>query len=360
MPRHAVLALASEPQESILSAALSAHGIAVDNVPLGAHLQTTVMQAMRAAAEPPLLLIDVAVLAQLALHAAPFCAWHHAHCNDALLYLCCNGMYTVPPQARRWAQSLGARDLLPGWDLAHWRASLAPTLGTLLAALDVSAPDASDSATARALQALPAMLDHSTQVAQAWRQREVLDRFGTTPDALLAALLQGVTVTTRRYRMRSYDECFVGADAVDALAGVAKAVGAPHARADVLPLGQALLELGNIYHVARDQPFRDGHFFYRATAATPRLLALDLNAVIAQLHDGGVPIGDHKYHGFTYENCFVGARAVRCLRDKFDLSENEAMTLGQQLTDLFVIHHVVDQRPFRDGRFFYRFYVDET
>lgn len=357
MQRRAVLALASEPQESILSAVLSAHGITVDSVPLGAHLQTTVMQTMREAAEPPLLLIDLAVLAQLATHAAPFCAWQRDHCADAMLYLCCSGMHAVPPPARRWAQGLGARDLLPGWDLAHWRASLAPALGMMLAALGVDAID--ETATARALPAMPAMLDHSTQVAQAWRQRKVLEKFGTPPEALLAALMKGVAVGTRRYRVKSYDECFLGSDAVDCLVGITKTAGMPHAREDVVPLGQALLELGYIYHVARDQPFRDGHFFYRATADTLRLNALDLNAVIAHLHEGGVPLGDHKYHGFTYENCFVGSQAVKCLRDKFALTDNEAMTLGQQLVDLFVIHHVVDQRPFRDGRFFYRFYVDE-
>lgn len=360
MTRRAVLALASEPQEAILGAALAAHGIALDTVPPGAHLETMVLQAMHEARDgaPPLLVIDLAALAQLATHAPSFCAWKSGHCAEALLYLYCSGLYTVPAHARAWAQKLNARDLLPGCDLAHWRASLLPTLATLLAALELN--DVDEAATERALKPLPAMLDHSTQVAHAWRQREVLDRFGSPPEALLAQLRKGVAIRARRYRVKTYDECFVGADAVDCLTGLAQAAGAPHARSDVLPLGQALLELNYIYHVARDQPFRDGNFFYRFTADTPRLAALDLNAVIAHLHHGGVRIGSHKYHGLTYADCFVGAQAVACLRDKFNLSENEAMTLGQQLVDLFVVHHVVDQRLFRNGRFFYRFYEDEV
>lgn len=359
MPRRAVLALASEPQEAILAAALQAHGIEVDTVPPGAHLQTTLRQAMRAAdtGDAPLHLIDLAVLAQLATHAPSFCAWDKTHCAQAPLYLYCSGMHTVPPHARSWAQQLGARDLLPGCDLAHWRASLAPTLVTLLAALGVGAVDGT--ATARALNALPALLDETT-VAHAWRQHDVLEEFGTSPAALLAELRQKVPIASRRYRVKTYDECFIGTDAVDALCGITKAAHTPHTRETVLPLGQALLDWGAIYHVARDQPFRDGNFFYRISADTPRLRALDLGEVIAHLHDSGVRIGDHKYHGRIYEKCFVGAHATACLRDQFRLSENEAMTLGQQLVDLFVVHHVVDQRPFRDGRFFYRFYQDEA
>lgn len=41
------------------------------------------------------------------------------------------------------------------------------------------------------------------------------------------------------------------------------------------------------------------------------------------------------------------------------LTHNEAMTLGQRLIDLFVFHHVVDEHPFKDGDFYYRFYEDE-
>lgn len=360
MPRQALLALASEPQEAILGAALQAHGITVDNVPPGAHLQTMALQTLRDSRghAAPLLVIDLAVLAQLATDAPSFCAWEQTHCGQAVLYLYCSGMHAVPAHARAWAQRLGARDLLPGCDLAHWPKSLRPTLDVIFAAQDAGAVD--EAAVARALKPLPAMLDHGTQVAHAWQQHGVLDQAGMAPETLLAALRENLSITTRRYRVRSYEECFTGADALSALCAIAKAGGAPHAREDAVALGQALLELGHIYHVARDQPFRDGNFFYRVSADTPRLRALDLGAAIAHLHEGGVRIGNHKYHGLTYARCFVGAHAAKCLRDKFELTENEAMTLGQQLIDLFVVHHVVDQRAFRDGRFFYRFYADEA
>lgn len=358
MPRRALFALASEPQEAIVNAALAAHGVCVDTVPPGAHLQTMALQAMREAqpGEPPLLLIDLAVLAQLATPAAPFCTWKQGHCGAAELWLYCSGLHRVPAAACAWAQRMGARDLLPGCDLAHHRVSLLPSLRKLLAALGIDAVD--EAALERALRPLPAMLD-DTRVAQAWRANDMLRKFAE-PIVVREFLCDHVEIKARRYRTRTYDECFIGAEAVDALVGLAKATDASHGREDAVRIGQALLDLGHIYHVARDQPFRDGHFFYRIAADTPRLCALDLGAVIAYLHEGGVRIADRKYHGLTYAHCFVGAHAVKSLRYNFELSENEAMTLGEQLLDLFVLHHVADQRPFRDGRFFYRFYQDEA
>lgn len=338
-----------------MSAALAAHGVTVDTVPPGAHLQTMAQQAMRDA-QPPLFLIDLVVLAQLATAAAPFCAWKQDHCAAARLWLYCSGVHVVPPAARKWAQHMGARDLLPGCDLAHYRESLLPSLSQWLGALGIDAVD--EAAVARALRPLPALVDE-TRVAQAWRATDTLREFGE-PAVILANLLKVVDIRSRRYRTRSYEECFVGADAVDALVKFSNASDSSHAREDAVRIGQALLELGHIYHVARDQPFRDGPFFYRISADTPRLRALDWGDVITFLHDGGVRIADRKYHGATYERCFVGAHAVKSLRYNFELSENEAMTLGEQLLDLFVLHHVVDQRLFRNGRFFYRFYHDEA
>ena len=69
MSRSGFLALASEPQETLLSAALQAHGIAITCLPLG------------------------------------------------------------------------ARDLLPGCKLTHWRASLLPTLRVLFSVLGAGTPD---------------------------------------------------------------------------------------------------------------------------------------------------------------------------------------------------------------------------
>lgn len=352
MPRRVVLEFASEPQEAIVCAALSAHGVEVSALPPSAHLETAIKQAM-SEAQSPLLLIDLAALAQLSTSAEDFCAWKKSHCAAADLILYCGGLHAVHPQARAWAQRLGAHDLLPGCDIAHWRDSLLPSVRTILSVAETSADE---TAIQRALQALPAVLDDTTRVAQAWRELDVVRRFGFDAGDLANALRDkhGVAIRARRYRAKIYGECFVGTDAVGWIAQTAVV-----SRADAVRIGHALLELGHLYHVVREQPFEDGNFFYRVSANTPRLHALDLCNVTARLRDSGVRIRDRKFHGVTYPACFVGADAVAWLRASYQLSVNEAMTLGQWLIDLFIVHHVVDSQPFRDGKFFYRFYQDE-
>jgi Domain found in Dishevelled, Egl-10, and Pleckstrin (DEP) len=351
MPREVFLALASEPQEAILRESLQAHGVTVDCLPLGAHLETAAQQATRGTAAP-LLLIDLAVLAQLHTSAEAFCTWQRSYCAAAKLVLCCAGLHAVPPLARAWARELGALDLLPGCDLAHSRASLRPTLKTLLALLDGCAVD--DAATEQALRALPRSVDRSTRIAQAWDHLDELRALGLAPATLAAAIAGGVDIRARQYRARTYEDCFVGAALVEWLMQTAHLT-----RADALRAGQALLALGDIYHVARAQPFRDGHFFYRVRAQTPALEALNLCQVIAHMRSE-LPIRDRKYHGTLYPGCFAGADATAWMKKTLALNENEAMTLGELLLELFVIHHVLDDHHFRDGKYFFRFFEDET
>lgn len=352
MPRPVILALASEPQEAILRAALNAHDVRVTGLPPSAHIESAVMQAMREM-PPPVLLIDIAALAHLAMDAEAFCTWRSEHCAKAELLLFCSGLQCVNAQAHAWAQSLGAGDLLPGCEIAHWHSSLLPTVTAILSAAGMSANKA---AIEHAMQSLPRKLDHSTRVSKAWNHLDLLREFSTDPGALIDILRSknGVPIDARRYRTRVYDECFVGVAAVDV---IVHATGAT--RAEAVRMGQTLLELGHLYHVVREQPFQDSNFYYRVSADTPRLNALDLTLVTKRMHDG-IKIRDRKFNGVRYPTCYVGSDAMAWMRTTYQLSVNEAMTLGQRLIDLFIVHHVVDDQPFRDGKFFYRFYRDET
>jgi hypothetical protein len=352
MSREVFLALASAPQEAILREALQAQGVTVNCLPLGAHLQTAVQQAVRGAAAP-LLLIDLPVLAQLHTSADAFSAWKRGHCAAAELVLFCSGLHAVPPLARAWARELGARDLLPGCELAHARGSLWPTLETVLAVLGAGTVD--DAAVERALRALPRSVDDTTRTAQAWQHLDTLHALGLAPATLAAAIAGGggVDIRARNYRTRVYEDCFIGAALVDWLVRTAGLD-----RADARRAGQALLALGYIDHVARAQPFRDGHFFYRVRAQTPALHALNLCRVIAQMRND-LPIRDRAYRGEVYARCFAGADALAWMKKTLALNESEAMTLGEWLLELFVIHHVLDDHRFRDGRYFFRFFEDE-
>lgn len=89
--------------------------------------------------------------------------------------------------------------------------------------------------------------------------------------------------------------------------------------------------------------------------------ALDLKQLVAAMRDiGGIQIKDRQFHLKTYPQCFVGAEAVDWLANHFNTSREQAMQVGKRLMDENWIHHVVDEQPFQDDYFFYRFRWDET
>jgi small-conductance mechanosensitive channel len=99
----------------------------------------------------------------------------------------------------------------------------------------------------------------------------------------------------------------------------------------------------------------DGH------AAPPLSRTLDVEALIARMRGpGGLTIGDRHHLFSIYPKCFVGAEAVEWLMRANDLTRDEAIRLGQSLVERGVFHHVLDEHPFRDGNYFYRFYADEA
>jgi hypothetical protein len=76
--------------------------------------------------------------------------------------------------------------------------------------------------------------------------------------------------------------------------------------------------------------------------------------------DDGVDIADRRHLLSHYPRCFVGTEAVEWLMRAEDLSRDEAIRLGQRLVDRGLLHHVLDEHPFRDGPYFYRFFADEA
>jgi hypothetical protein len=71
-----------------------------------------------------------------------------------------------------------------------------------------------------------------------------------------------VPVADRSWRGRSYPQCWVGEEAVNALAG-----GHSLSRIQATLALQRLMQLGLFEHVVREQPFIDGEFFYRHLGA---------------------------------------------------------------------------------------------
>ena len=97
-----------------------------------------------------------------------------------------------------------------------------------------------------------------------------------------------------------------------------------------------------------------------AGLAEARPHRLDLEALARRMRgDAGVAISDRRHRLSTYPRCFVGAEAVAWLMRVEDISRDEAVHLGQLMLERGLMHHVLDEHPFQDGEFFYRFYADE-
>ena len=71
--------------------------------------------------------------------------------------------------------------------------------------------------------------------------------------------------------------------------------------------------------------------------------------------DKGVSIQDRRYRLNIYPACFIGSEAVNWFVKHYNYTREEAIELGQILVERGIIHHVLDQHPFKDSYLFYRF-----
>lgn len=90
------------------------------------------------------------------------------------------------------------------------------------------------------------------------------------------------------------------------------------------------------------------------------LLTVDLKQIVSSMRNvGGVPIKKRQFRLRSYSQCFIGSEAVDWLVSYLKTSRKEAIRIGQCLVDENWIHHVLDEQPFQDTYFFYRFHWDE-
>jgi small-conductance mechanosensitive channel len=96
------------------------------------------------------------------------------------------------------------------------------------------------------------------------------------------------------------------------------------------------------------------------TSSGKGLAAVDLEALVTAMREpGGLEIKDRRDHLNFYPACFIGSEAVEWLVQAQNCTREEAIQLGQILIERGIIHHVLDEYPFRDDYFFYSFYADE-
>ena len=97
------------------------------------------------------------------------------------------------------------------------------------------------------------------------------------------------------------------------------------------------------------------------TAPIQFLEDINLDALVEEMRGpNGVKIQDRRYRLSVYPKCFVGSEAVAWMVCNKQLTRDSAVRLGQILVDKQIVHHVLDEQPFKDGFLFYRFYKDET
>ena len=69
---------------------------------------------------------------------------------------------------------------------------------------------------------------------------------------------KGVEVRTRRHKLKLYQRCFLGNEAVDWIVEKVKV-----SRPDAVKIGQKMVEKGLVNHVTNDHQFKDESLFYR-------------------------------------------------------------------------------------------------
>ena len=257
----------------------------------------------------------------------------------------------VTPAMSEWATQSGADTIVGQITAARWGATGERLLGALLGDDDERVHAAS-----RRVKPYLRVAIHATQGAASGIQASAIaaaEASGIDLPALAFRMQRsgGVNIMDRRYRLRIYPECFVASEGV---VWLSRALAITRERA--IAVGQALQAAGLIYHVAREQPFSDEDNYFRVAQIPQRWNVESFYALVRS--DAGFAVLDRSYRGKRYQRCFVGSEAVEWIQAQ-GYSVNEALSIGQQLIDLSLIHHVLDEHPFKDEKLFYRFYRDE-
>ncbi len=251
------------------------------------------------------------------------------------------GLAHVSEADRRWVQRLGFADLMPEFDALDCEGGLRAALDRVARELALAPPS-------------PAELVRYARVMNGVRDtgspRAVIRALsGLSAEALAALLDRSLDITDRTWRLQRFPQCFVGSEAVAWLARHFK-----RSAAEALALGQALMALGLLAHVAHEHPFLDDTLYYRL-AVSAAADALDLGDVLTALTGrDGVPVADRSHLGKLYPRCWVGSEAVDHLVTRHGLQRHDAWLLLHRLMQFGLIEHVTHARPLIDGNFYYR------
>jgi hypothetical protein len=247
----------------------------------------------------------------------------------------------VSPADRAWIRALGFAGLWSDLGRAESWSGLAALLDAVARPCGVAPPSAAT--LARFVQVLqPGASDTESRA-------RVHAMAGCAPETLAGRWADGLPIADRRHRLREWARCFVGSEAVD---GLVQTHGLT--RPEAVALGQAMQALGLLTHVTADHPFQDAGLFYRL-AWSAAADAVPLDQALADLADPAVlPVRSRLYRGRSYANCWVGQEAVDRVAQRWSVDRVDAWIVLHRLGAWGCFEHVLRERPFIDGEFFYR------
>lgn len=150
----------------------------------------------------------------------------------------------------------------------------------------------------------------------------------------------------RWVRELGFEDLFAEFDAGDCEGSLRTAIDAVARQIEATPLSPAdLARYARVMNNERD-------------TTSPRAIIRALCGLSAEelcaLLQGSLEIVERSYRLNQYPNCFVGEEAVTWMAGRFKRSRSEAVAMGQALSALGLLVHVVQEHPFLDDHLFYR------
>ena len=344
-----ILLLSNDPTTlALMRAASDAFECTLDAFPDASDLKRKLDKP--ANAQELVVMFDLAAVATAGMRIANACSAVKRHDGNARIGLIASATHHIHDAATDWAQQSGADVIVAQVNAWRWAATGEPLLAALLGDGERVA------AATRRVKPYLRVAMHATQGSSSHVQARLIaaaeaDGINLTALAFRMQRSGGVNIADRRYRLRIYPECFVANEGVTWLERALSVT-----RENAVAIGQALQAAGLIYHVAREQPFSDEENYFRVAQIPARWNVESFYALCRS--DAGFSVLDRSYRGATYPRCFVGSEAVEWMQAQ-GRTLNEALSIGQQLVDMSLIHHVLDEHPFKNEKLFYRFYRDE-
>ncbi len=351
-----VILLQLDPiQEKLIATALQSMSLRVRKIssvdPIESQLK--MLTSGNAKNRPLLICADLARLAKENLSWTAFCLQIKSQIPRAALIATNSQMMLPQTQTVQWVKQAGGLELIGRLSSRRYVTGVTPLMDCVAKLFDLqySAEQLKSYASGMLVSEDPTK-DPRDNEQQAWA---LLDEMNISPAQLMAKMAASkpqVPVTNRRYRLRLYQQCFLGSEAASWLAGYLR-ISADQA----VDVGNLLLQCRLIDHVTREKPFDKNGWFYRYQAKSSVTARLDFSLIAKEI-DKIFNVQDRYWRGLSFSRCFTGDQAVTALTREYGVTEFEALWLGQQLQELFLYRHVADEHDFQNQSYFYRMIQD--